>query len=145
MKFSNLPKELRGSANGAVTGVADGSTNTNSATQPWEYPVIVVADSTRVYEGGGIYTNTNVILKLRNTNPPVITSDIRKIGGVGRTFSYGIQTANSATSYEIIGNLPDGLSLSPSQQNIVGKPKQLAPIPLFLRHTTILALVPPTF
>ena len=133
MKFSNLPKELRGSANGAVTGVADGSTNTNSATQPWEYPVIVVADSTRVYEGGGIYTNTNVILKLRNTNPPVITSDIRKIGGVGRTFSYGIQTANSATSYEIIGNLPDGLSLSPSQQNIVGKPKTAGTYPLVLK------------
>jgi hypothetical protein len=133
MAFSNLPNELRGFENGAVTGVADGTVNTNRSSEPWKYPVIVVADSTRVYEGGGIYTNTNVILRLRNTHPPVITSTNRKLGGVGRTFSYGIQTANSATSYEIIGNLPDGLSLSPSQQNIVGKPKTAGTYPLVLK------------
>jgi hypothetical protein len=135
MAFSNLPDELRGFDNGAITGVADGTVNTNSSAQPWEYPVIVVANSAGVYEGGGIYTNTNVILRLRNTHPPVITSKNRKLGGVGRTFSYGITTpsSNSATSYEIIGNLPDGLSLSPSQQNIVGKPKTSGTYPLVLK------------
>jgi hypothetical protein len=107
MSFSNLPSGLEGFANGRVVG-------TNRSTNlPYEFPVRVVADSTQIYEGGGTYTNTNVIFRLRNTNAPYFGSATnRYIAGVGRAIS---DIALDASNYPFLytaSNLPTGLSLS---------------------------------
>ena len=110
MSFSNLPKNLTGLADGSFTGVANGSTNTNSATQPWEYPVTVVADSTQTFVGGGIYT-TNVIFLLRNTNPPYFGFATNRLLAVGRAYSLTLIASNYPFKYTA-SDLPTGLQFN---------------------------------
>jgi hypothetical protein len=113
MAFSNLPDELRDFDSGEIAGVADGTVNTNRSAQPWEYPVIVVADSTQIYEGGGTYTNTNVIFRLRNSNPPYFASATnRYIAGVGKAISTITLDASNYPFLYTASNLPTGLNLS---------------------------------
>ena len=111
MSFSNLPKNLMGLADGSFTGVANASTNTNSATQPWVYPVIVVADSSQTYEGGGTYTNTNLIFRLRNTNPPYFGFATNRLLAVGRAYSLVLIASNYPFKYTA-SDLPAGLQFN---------------------------------
>jgi hypothetical protein len=107
MSFSNLPSGLLGNQNGVVAG-----TN-NSTNLPYEFAVRVVADSTQIYEGGGTYTNTNVIFRLRNTNAPYFGSATnRYIAGVGRAISDIPLDASNYPFLYTASNLPTGLSLS---------------------------------
>ena len=107
MSFSNLPSGLEGFANGQVVG-------TNRSTNlPYEFPVRVVADSTQIYEGGGTYTNTNVIFMIRNTNAPYFASATnRYIAGVGRAISTITLNASNYPFLYTASNLPAGLRLS---------------------------------
>jgi hypothetical protein len=106
MSFSNLPSGLVGNQNGVVAG-----TNT-STNLPYEFPVKVVADSTRIYEGGGTYTNTNVIFRLRNTSPPYFVGTNRYLLAVGRAASgITLQASNFPFKYTA-SNLPAGLQLN---------------------------------
>ena len=107
MSFSNLPSGLLGNQNGVVAG-----TN-NSTNLPYEFAVRVEADSTQIYEGGGTYTNTNVIFRLRNTNAPYFGSATnRYIAGVGRAISDIPLDASNYPFLYTASNLPTGLSLS---------------------------------
>jgi hypothetical protein len=102
-----LPSGLLGNQNGVVAG-----TN-NSTNLPYEFAVRVVADSTQIYEGGGTYTNTNVIFRLRNTNAPYFGSATnRYIAGVGRAISDIPLDASNYPFLYTASNLPTGLSLS---------------------------------
>ena len=107
MSFSNLPSGLVGNQNGVVAG-------TNSSTNlPYEFAVKVVADSTQIYEGGGTYTNTNVIFRLRNTNAPYFASATnRYIAGVGKAISTITLDASNYPFLYTASNLPTGLNLS---------------------------------
>jgi hypothetical protein len=106
MIFSNLPSGLAGNQNGVVAG-------TNRSTNlPYEFAVKVVADSTQIYEGGGTYTNTNMIFRLRNTNPPYFVGTNRYMLAVGRAVS-GITLAASNFPFKYTAsNLPAGLQLN---------------------------------
>jgi len=107
MSFSNLPSDLVGNQNGVVAG-----TN-NSTNLPYEFAVRVVADSTQIYEGGGTYTNTNVIFMLRNMNAPYFASATnRYIAGMGRAISAITLDASNNPFLYTASNLPTGLSLS---------------------------------
>ena len=93
----------------------------------------VVANSTEIYEGGGILT-TNVIFRLRNLNAPIITSSNRCIGGINRTLEYEIKTDKYARRHEFIGTLPPGLTVTgPLGQTIKGKPTTPGKYPLVLK------------
>ena len=104
MRFFNLPSGLVGNQNGVVAG-------TNRSTNlPYEFPVKVVADSTEIYEGGGIYTNTNVIFRLRNTNPPYFsTTNTNVLASPGRPISPIQLVASNFPSRYSIPTLPPGL------------------------------------
>jgi hypothetical protein len=106
MSFSNLPDDLAGFANGQVSGI------NRSTSLPYEFAVKVVADSTQTYEGGGTYTNTNVIFKLRNANPPYFASTNRYILSVGRAISGITLNASNFPFRYTVSNLPPGLQLS---------------------------------
>jgi hypothetical protein len=117
MSFSNLPPGLvvEANRNGYITGT-NNSTNRpseyTSTNPPWEFPVRVVVDSTQIYEGGGTYTNTNVIFRLRNTNPPYFASATnRQIAGVGRAVRVELSASNYPFVYTA-SNLPAGLQLN---------------------------------
>ena len=108
MSFSDLPPGLvfEANRNGYIAG-----TNT-STNLPYQFPVRVVVDSTQIYEGGGTYTNTNVIFRLRNTNPPYFASATnRQIGGVGRPVNVVLSASNYPFVYTA-SNLPAGLQLN---------------------------------
>ena len=108
MSFANLPPGLVvvANRNGYIAG-----TNT-STNLPYQFPVRVVVDSTQIYEGGGTYTNTNVIFRLRNTNPPYFASATnRQIGGVGRPVNVVLSASNYPFVYTA-SNLPAGLQLN---------------------------------
>jgi len=104
MSFSNLPSGLVGNQNGLVAG-------TNSSTNlPYEFPVRVVADSTQIYEGGGIYTNTNVIFRLRNTNAPYFSrTNENVLASPGRPISPIQLVASNFPSRYSTPTLPPGL------------------------------------
>ena len=104
MRFFNLPSGLVGNQNGVVAG-------TNRSTNlPYEFPVKVVADSTEIYEGGGIYTNTNVIFRLRNTNPPYFsTTNTNVLASPGRPISPIQLVASNFPSRYSTPTLPPGL------------------------------------
>ena len=104
MSFSNLPSDLLGYQNGVVAG-------TNSSTNlPYEFAVKVVADSTQTYEGGGTYTNTNVIFRLRNTNPPYFsTTNTNVLASPGRPISPIQLVASNFPSRYSTPTLPPGL------------------------------------
>ena len=106
MSFSNLPSGLLGNQNGVVAG-------TNSSTNlPYEFAVKVVANSSQTYEGGGTYTNTNVIFRLRNTNPPYFVGTNRYILAVGRAIKgITLEASNYPFKYTA-SNLPAGLQLN---------------------------------
>ena len=117
MSFSNLPPGLvvEANRNGYITGT-NNSTNRpseyTSTNPPWEFPVRVVVDSTQIYEGGGTYTNTNTIFRLRNTNPPYFASATnRQIAGVGRAVRVELSASNYPFVYTA-SNLPAGLQLN---------------------------------
>ena len=117
MSFSNLPPGLvvEANRNGYITGT-NNSTNRpseyTSTNPPWGFPVRVVVDSTQIYEGGGTYTNTNVIFRLRNTNPPYFASATnRQIAGVGRAVRVELSASNYPFVYTA-SNLPAGLQLN---------------------------------
>jgi len=106
MSFSNLPSGLVGNQNGVVAG-------TNRSTNlPYEFPVRVVADSSQIYEGGGTYTNTNVIFLLRNTNPPYFVGTNRYMLAVGRAVSDITLAASNYPFKYTASNLPAGLQLN---------------------------------
>jgi hypothetical protein len=106
MNFSNLPSGLAGNRNGVVEG-------TNSSTNlPYEFAVKVVADSTQIYEGGGTYTNTNVIFRLRNTNAPYFAGTNRYLLAVGRAVSGITLNASNFPFKYTASNLPAGLQLN---------------------------------
>ncbi len=104
MSFSNLPSGLLGNQNGVVAG-------TNSSTNlPYEFPVRVVADSTQIYEGGGTYTNTNVIFRLRNTNAPYFSrTNENVLASPGRPISPIQLVASNFPSRYSTPTLPPGL------------------------------------
>ena len=106
MSFSNLPSDLLGNQNGVVAG-------TNRSTNlPYEFAVKVVANSSQTYEGGGTYTNTNVIFRLRNTNPPYFVGTNRYILAVGRAIKgITLEASNYPFKYTA-SNLPAGLQLN---------------------------------
>jgi len=105
MSFSNLP-DLAGFANGQVSGI------NRSTSLPYEFAVKVVADSTQTYEGGGTYTNTNVIFRLRNANPPYFAGTNRYILSVGRAVSGITLNASNFPFRYTVSNLPAGLQLN---------------------------------
>jgi len=105
MSFSNLP-DLAGFANGQVSGI------NRSTSLPYEFAVKVVADSTQTYEGGGTYTNTNVIFRLRNANPPYFAGTNRYILSVGRAVSGITFNASNFPFRYTVSNLPPGLQLN---------------------------------
>ena len=105
MSFSNLP-DLAGFANGQVSGI------NRSTSLPYEFAVKVVADSTQTYEGGGTYTNTNVIFRLRNANPPYFAGTNRYILSVGRAVSGITLNASNFPFRYTVSNLPPGLQLN---------------------------------
>jgi hypothetical protein len=110
MSFSSLPSELAGFGNGQVSG-----TQTNIALG-YQFAVRVVADSTQIYEGGGTYTNTNVIFRLRNTNAPYFASATnRHIVGAGRPINPINLIASNFPFQYTASNLPSGLQLSGNQ------------------------------
>jgi hypothetical protein len=110
MSFSSLPSELAGFGNGQVLG-----TQTNIALG-YQFAVRVVADSTQIYEGGGTYTNTNVIFRLRNTNAPYFASATnRHIVGAGRLINPINLIASNFPFQYTASNLPSGLRLSGNQ------------------------------
>jgi hypothetical protein len=104
MSFSNLPSDLVGNQNGVVAG-------TNSSTNlPYEFAVKVVADSTQIYEGGGTYTNTNVIFRLRNTNAPYFSrTNENVLASPGRPISPIQLVASNFPSRYSTPTLPPGL------------------------------------
>ena len=103
MSFSNLP-DLAGFANGQVSGI------NRSTGLPYEFAVKVVADSTQTYEGGGTYTNTNVIFRLRNTNPPYFsTTNTNVLASPGRPISPIQLVASNFPSRYSTPTLPPGL------------------------------------
>lgn len=106
MSFSNLPDDLAGFANGQVSGI------NRSTSLPYEFAVKVVADSTQTYEGGGTYTNTNVIFRLRNANPPYFAGTNRYILSVGRAVSGLTLNASNFPFRFTVSNLPPGLQLN---------------------------------
>jgi hypothetical protein len=106
MSFSDLPDDLAGFANGQVSGI------NRSTSLPYEFPVKVVANSTQTYEGGGTYTNTNVIFKLRNANPPYFAGTNRYILSVGRAISGITLNASNFPFKYTVSNLPAGLQLN---------------------------------
>jgi hypothetical protein len=106
MSFSNLPSGLAGSVFGNISGI------NRSTNLPYQFPLTVVADSTQIYEGGGTYTNTNVIFRLRNTNPPYFVGTNRYLLAVGRAASgITLQASNFPFKYTA-SNLPAGLQLN---------------------------------
>ena len=106
MSFSNLPSGLAGSVFGDISGM------NRSTNLPYQFPLTVVADSTQTYEGGGTYTNTNVIFRLRNTNPPYFVGTNRYLLAVGRAASgITLQASNFPFKYTA-SNLPAGLQLN---------------------------------
>ena len=106
MSFSNLPSGLAGSVFGDISGM------NRSTNLPYQFPLTVVADSTQIYEGGGTYTNTNVIFRLRNTNPPYFVGTNRYLLAVGRAASgITLQASNFPFKYTA-SNLPAGLQLN---------------------------------
>jgi hypothetical protein len=106
MSFSNLPSGLAGSIFGNISG-------TNRSTNlPYRFPLEVVVNSTQVYEGGGTYTNTNVIFLLRNNNPPYFVGTNRYILAVGRAIKgITLEASNYPFKYTA-SNLPTGLQLN---------------------------------
>ena len=115
MSFFNLPSGLVGNQNGVVAG-------TNRSTNlPYEFAVKVVADSTQIYEGGGTYTNTNVIFRLRNTNPPYFsTTNTNVLASPGRPISPIQLVASNFPSRYSTPTLPPGLQLAAN--TITGTP-----------------------
>jgi hypothetical protein len=100
---------------GSITG------KNTSTTLPWEFSVNVVADTSTFYEGGGTLT-VPVIFRLRNPNPPVITSETSRIAGAGKAIAqYTIKASGAASRFAAIG-LPPGLVLDGA--NIKGTPNQ---------------------
>jgi len=126
-----LPSGLYNSIAGLwKTGLISGRYyNYSSTTLPWEFSVNVVADTSTFYEGGGTLT-VPVIFRLRNPNPPVITSATTAIARVGQPFRYYIQASGSPFQYEALG-LPTGLTLD--GYNIVGTPTQVGNFNVTLR------------
>jgi hypothetical protein len=106
MSFSNLPSGLAGSIFGNISG-------TNRSTNlPYRFPLEVVVNSTQVYEGGGTYTNTNVIFLLRNNNPPYFVGTNRYMLAVGRAVSgITLEASNYPFKYTA-SNLPAGVQLN---------------------------------
>jgi hypothetical protein len=105
MSFSNLPLGLLGNQNGVVAG-------TNRSTNlPYEFAVKVVADSSQTYEGGGSYTNTNLIFRLRNTNPPYFGFTTNRLLAVGRAYSLTLIASNYPFKYTA-SDLPAGLQFN---------------------------------
>jgi hypothetical protein len=105
MSFSNLPSGLLGNQDGVVAG-------TNSSTNlPYEFAVKVVADSSQTYEGGGSYTNTNVIFRLRNTNAPYFGFATNRLLAVGRAYSLVLIASNYPFKYTA-SDLPAGLQFN---------------------------------
>jgi hypothetical protein len=103
------------------TGVITG-TNTNT-TLPWQFPVDVVADTSTFYEGGGTMTFSNVIFQLRNPVPPLITSSLSKLAGVGKFFPlFKLEASGNPSTFTASG-LPPGLALT-EEFNITGTPTQ---------------------
>jgi hypothetical protein len=100
---------------GTITG------KNTSTTLPWEFPVNVVADTSTFYEGGGTLT-VPVIFRLRNPNPPVITSETSKLAGVGKPIrQYTIEASGSPLRFNATG-LPPGLVIIGG--NLTGTPTQ---------------------
>ena len=126
-----LPPGLYNSIAGLwKTGLISGRYyNYSTATLPWEFPVNVVADTSTYYEGGGSLT-VPVIFRLRNLNPPVITSATTANARIGQPFRYFIQASGSPFQYEALG-LPPGLTLNGN--NIVGTPTQVGNFTVTLR------------
>jgi hypothetical protein len=121
MTFSNLPPGLSGLSGGLISG-----TN-KSTTLPWEYVAPVRADSTSVYEGGGVFTS-NVTFRLRNANPPYFSPlTNRTVVGVGRPVAYYISASNYPFRFAA-ANLPRGLSLNGNK--ISGSPAQAGSFPV---------------
>ena len=104
------PGLVNNSAGLRKTGLITGK-NT-STTLPYEFPVNVVADTSTFYEGGGTFTYTNVIFKLRNANPPYFAGTNRYILSVGRAVSgITLEASNYPFKYTA-SNLPAGLQLN---------------------------------
>jgi len=104
MSFSNLPPGLSGETNGVISGV-----NNNSGL-PNEYSATVVANSSLLYEGGGV-SNYIVTFRLRNTNPPIFSPlTNRVLASVGKNLSLSLNVLNSPYAFAA-SNLPTGLSL----------------------------------
>jgi hypothetical protein len=114
MSFSNLPSGLVGVINGTISGI---NTSTNL---PFQFTVAVQADSTILYEGGGVFTSS-VTMRLRNTNAPYFApATNRYLLALGRSISsVSLQASNFPFLYTA-SNLPAGLQLVGA--NISGTP-----------------------
>jgi hypothetical protein len=109
---------------GSITG------RNTSTTLPWEFPVNLVADTSTFYEGGGTLT-VPVIFRLRNLNPPVITSGSTRFARVGKAFvTYAITATSNPSQFEALG-LPQGLTLTGN--NVNGTPTQVGNFTVTLR------------
>ena len=100
---------------GSITG------KNTSTTLPWEFSVNVVADTSTFYEGGGTLT-VPVIFRLRNPVAPTITSELKRLAGVGTILKQYTITALGAPSQFVASGLPPGLTLN--GENINGTPTQ---------------------
>jgi hypothetical protein len=100
---------------GSITG------KNTSTTLPWQFPVNVVADTSTFYEGGGTLT-VPVTFQLRNLVAPVITSELTRLTGIGKTFAqYSIAASGSPFQFTATG-LPPGIVLNGA--NLTGTPTQ---------------------
>jgi len=100
---------------------------TNNATGgDFEFPVTIVADTSRFYEGGGKLTS-NVTLRLQNRNAPLFSAGTNRVlASVGRSLTIPLLAANSPFLYEAT-NLPPGLQIFGDK--IVGTPTTPGPYP----------------
>jgi hypothetical protein len=99
----------------------------NSTGGPFEFPVTIVADTSRFYEGGGKLTS-NVTLKLQNRNAPLFSAGTNRVlASVGRSLTIPLLASNSPFLYEAT-NLPPGLQIFGDR--IVGTPTSPGPYPV---------------
>jgi len=111
---------INNTSGGRKTGSIAGK-NT-STTSPYEFTVNVVADTSTYYEGGGTKTFPNVIFRLRNPVAPVITSELIRLAGVGKTFAQYTIAADGAPFRFTANGLPPGIVLNGA--NLTGTPTQ---------------------
>jgi hypothetical protein len=108
---------------GSITG------KNTSTTLPNVFNVDVVADTSTYYEGGGTKTFP-VIFRLRNPAPPIITSGLTRLVGVGSPLKQYSITASGTPCGFVASGLPPGLTLK--GENINGTPTQAGTYPVIL-------------